>query len=124
MPESAPETWLLRSNIARFRSLLKTESDEAKRQAIAELLLEAEYRLALLSERSETPAAAKAPVRESDRIRRFRLKAEECRTIADQMKGEDARTTLLQLARGYERLAKVWEKADGNGGAQDEQDAG
>jgi hypothetical protein len=75
MPESVPETWLLRRNIARFRSLLKTGTDAAKRQA-----------------------------------------------IADQMKGEDARTTLLQFSRRYERLAKVWEKADGNG--QDEQDAG
>jgi hypothetical protein len=123
MPESERELWLLQSDIARFRSLLKTESDAAKRQAIAELLSEAEHKHALFLEKSRAPVSAKATVEDSDRVRRFRLKAEECRTIADQMKDEAARMTLLQLARSYERLAKTWEKADGRGGAQDEQEA-
>ena len=122
MPE--PELWLLQINITRLRNLLKTETDEAKRQTFAELLLEAEYKLALLSERPETGPSTKGTVNESGRVRRLLLKAEECRTIADQMKSEDARLTLLQLARSYERLAKVWEKADGDGGGQDEQGAG
>jgi len=124
MSESEPELWLLQNNVARFWSLLKTETDEGKRQAIAKLLSEAEHKLARILEKSETPASPKATVDELDRVRRFRLKAEECRTIADQMKDEAARVTLLQLARSYERLAKTWEKVERTGGAQDEQEAG
>jgi hypothetical protein len=40
-----------------------------------------------------------------ERARRWRFKAEECRTAADSMETEAARRWFLQLARNYEALA-------------------
>jgi hypothetical protein len=40
-----------------------------------------------------------------ERARRWRAKAEECRTAADSMETEAARRWFLQLARSYEALA-------------------
>jgi hypothetical protein len=47
----------------------------------------------------------------SNRIRRWRAKAEEIRTAAESMTSESARRTFLQIARDYEALADSWEIA-------------
>jgi hypothetical protein len=44
------------------------------------------------------------------RIRQWRQKAEECRTVGDQMSDPRARATLRQMADGYERLADIRER--------------
>jgi len=44
------------------------------------------------------------------RARRWRVKAEECRTAADSMATEAARGSFLQLARNYQALAEHAEK--------------
>jgi len=112
------KVWLLQNDIARYRQLLKTEADEKKRQTIAELLVEAEYNLALIDrpDRLTTPDA-------SAHARTWRAKAEECRTVAETMRSESARLTILRLARDYETLADSWEKAAQKRRDQD-QDAG
>ena len=40
----------------------------------------------------------------------WRLRAEETRTVADQMTHEEARTTMRRIANDYDRLAKVAEE--------------
>jgi len=53
--------------------------------------------------------------------RRWRAKAEECRTVAESMRSESARHMLLRVARDYQVLAESWEKAaqQGDDRAQD-----
>jgi aromatic ring hydroxylase len=43
----------------------------------------------------------------------YRLKAEETRAIADTMKHSAARTTMVEIAATYDRLADQEEKKDG-----------
>jgi hypothetical protein len=45
-----------------------------------------------------------------EQARRWRLKAEEYRTVADQMKGPMARASMRQLAQTYDRLANGLEE--------------
>jgi len=40
----------------------------------------------------------------------WRFRAEEARTVADQMTHEDARTIMRRIANDYDRLAKVAEE--------------
>jgi hypothetical protein len=40
----------------------------------------------------------------------WRFRAEETRTVADQMTHEDARTIMRQIANDYDRLAKLAEE--------------
>jgi hypothetical protein len=47
---------------------------------------------------------------EQRRIRRWRDKAEECRTIAAQMRSPQAREQGMRLAASYDRLADSWER--------------
>jgi len=39
----------------------------------------------------------------------WRFRAEEARAVADEMKAEEARKTMLQVAQAYDRLAKMAE---------------
>jgi len=41
---------------------------------------------------------------------RWRIRAEEARTVADQMTHEEARTIMRRIANDYDRLAKVAEE--------------
>ncbi len=58
------------------------------------------------------PRDKERPLDEQKRqhIRRWRAKAEELRTAADSMSNETARSSLLQMARNYERMAEQAEK--------------
>jgi hypothetical protein len=47
------------------------------------------------------------------RIRRWRLRAEECRTLADHAKDPSARGTLLDVADKYDHLAAQAETRPG-----------
>jgi hypothetical protein len=42
--------------------------------------------------------------------KRWRFRAEEARTVADQMTHEEARTIMRRIANDYDRLAKVAEE--------------
>lgn len=46
---------------------------------------------------------------ENEKIRRFRDRAEECRAHAAEMKDQDARAGLIQVAESYERMADAIE---------------
>jgi hypothetical protein len=46
---------------------------------------------------------------DEQRARRWRLRAEECRTLADNITNEASRSTLLGVADGYDRLAALSE---------------
>ncbi len=46
---------------------------------------------------------------DKEKIRRFRDRAEECRTHAAQMSDPDARSGLIQVAESYERMADAIE---------------
>src|SRR5262249_13540544 len=46
---------------------------------------------------------------EEHRARRWRLRAEECRTLADTITNHDSRGTLLRIAGSYEQLASQLE---------------
>jgi hypothetical protein len=54
------------------------------------------------------------------RARRWRAKAEECRTAADSMETEPARHWFLQLARTYEALAEHAEREASQRRSKDE----
>jgi hypothetical protein len=45
-----------------------------------------------------------------ERARRWRLKAEECRTVADQLKNRMAQASIRRLAETYDRLADRCER--------------
>jgi hypothetical protein len=45
-------------------------------------------------------------VEETDRMRRYREKAEECRALAARMSDRLAREAFLEVGRSYERLAE------------------
>jgi alpha-beta hydrolase superfamily lysophospholipase len=104
-PMADHKVWLLRNDIARYRLLLKAETDKGKQQTIAEHLVEAEYNLALIDKpsRPTTPEA-------SAHARRWRAKAEECRAVAETISSESAQLTISRLARDYDTLAESWEK--------------
>jgi hypothetical protein len=59
--------------------------------------------------RSSRPRGAKA-VDASNRARRWRARAEECRAAADSVSTGAARRSFLRLARDYEALAELAEK--------------
>jgi len=46
------------------------------------------------------------PVQENPRVRRWQMRAEECRTLADIAKAKEARESLLSVADGYDRLVE------------------
>jgi hypothetical protein len=45
-----------------------------------------------------------------EQARLWRLKAEELRTVADQMKNPMAQDSFLRMAEFYDRLARQWEE--------------
>jgi hypothetical protein len=48
-----------------------------------------------------------------EQARLWRLKAEELRTVADQMKNPMARDSFVRMAETYDNLARRWEKQAG-----------
>src|ERR1700760_1148447 len=91
-----------RSNIERYGRLLKQETDPEKLRILARLLDDAR---AELQYPLSTAEAAEA-VGVCDEAHRWRLKSEECRTIAESCLSESARDTFLRLARSYAILAR------------------
>ncbi len=107
----------IRYDVEHYTRLLSACTDEGVRIVLYQLICEAEDRLSSLAAEIDIGgSAAAAP----DRIRRWRAKAEECRTMADSMSNAAARHSLQQLARNYDALA---DRA-GERSSKPEQDAG
>lgn len=96
---------IVRLNIERYERLLETETDEAKRRTLESLLAEARGQAMLIGDEG----ALEQPGREGadllDEARRWRMRADEYRVIADACQSDGARSTYLQLARSYDALA-------------------
>ena len=84
--------------------------DEAERQTIADLLGEALHGIELISSARRSADRTRA-TEALARVRKWRARAEECRSLAESMISDPARHTLHQLAVGYEALAESWEQA-------------
>lgn len=97
-------------------SLLTAESRATEDPERRELLANRAFELAQLAERreplpSEPPMSANENVnRMLDQARRWRMRAEEYRTIAAEMHHPIARGSYLHLARTYETLAGTYEE--------------
>lgn len=101
-------------------SLLTAESRRTEDPERRELLAGRAFELAQLAERreplpSEPPAAPPMNANENvnrmlDQARRWRMRAEEYRTIAAEMHHPIARGSYLHLARTYETLAGTYEE--------------
>jgi hypothetical protein len=58
------------------------------------------------------------------RVRQWRLKAEECRTVGDQMCDPQARASFHQMAESYDHLADSWERRSTPAGSAKKPEAG
>jgi hypothetical protein len=86
------------------------QTDEAELQTIANPLGESLHRIEPVS--SVKRSADRATATEAlARVRKWRARAEECRSLAESMSSDPARHTLHQLAVDYEALADSWEQA-------------
>ena len=86
------------------------QTDEAERQTIANLLGEALHGIELISSVKESGDRTTA-TEALARVRKWRARAKECRSLAESMSSDPARRTLHQLAIDYEALAESWEQA-------------
>jgi hypothetical protein len=93
---------VVRDNIERYERLLQTERDPANCAILQSLLAEARAEETLLLEERKFEDGGKAV---QDQARRWRMRAEEYRVVADAMTNDSARQTYLRLAQNYEGLA-------------------
>ncbi len=97
---------IARANIQRYEHLLEKETNAAKRATLESLLAEARSEALLVTaERALEQPGKDTPDFLRD-ARRWWMKAEECRTIADACHSDAARHAYLNLARSYEALAE------------------
>jgi hypothetical protein len=117
---------ILRKNVRDLHRLLDFKAEDSKEERIVMLLAEPRRRKPpgspVSPTKSNQPPDAPSPDA-MDRARRWRAKAEECRTAGESMNSEAARNALLQLARDYEALAESQEQATHQRGGR-ERDAG
>jgi hypothetical protein len=97
---------IIRWNIERYERQLVTEADAATRRTLQALLVEAQNEALLLSAETtlERQRAQRGELMQE--ARRWRLRAEEYRVIAEACQSDAARSAYSNLARGYERLAQ------------------
>jgi hypothetical protein len=96
-----------RGNIERYGRLLRQETDPVKLRILARLLDDARAELQYpLSTTEPAGPGGVRPVPTGDEAHRWRLKSEECQTIAESCLSESARDTFLRLARSYASLAQ------------------
>src|SRR5690349_7271074 len=84
------DPWITRENIRRFRDRLKQERNPERRSTLEALLAEQEGRL---------------PGDGADRIEQWRMKAEELRTVADQLTHPSTQDAFRRTATTYDKLA-------------------
>ena len=93
-------------NIAHYERLLATETDEEKVRTLRSLLAEAKSEALLVDEQGSIEGAEKDATDRHRAAKRFVMRADEYRAIADASKSDASRATYLQLAHAYELLAK------------------
>ena len=93
-------------NIERYERLLRDANDPATIDIMRELLAEARAEEKLFKEEAALEGAAGGLPDIRDAAHRLRLRAEEYRTVAHNMKSHGARDAYLHLARSYEVLAQ------------------
>lgn len=103
------DPWITKENVRRFREQLTKERNPGRRSVLENLLLQQE---------------AELPADNPDRIRQWRMKAEELRTAADQVTEFAARDSLRRVARTYDKLANDAEARLGGGQSAPAKDAG
>ncbi len=96
---------IVRLSIAYYERIMEIETDEARLRTIRCLLAEARSEAALLEEEAALERPETAPRKSLDQANRLRMKAEECRAIADTMFSEGGRSVYLRFARDYDLLA-------------------
>lgn len=106
---------IVRLNIAHYERLLATETDSAKLRTLRTLLVEARNEQMLIKDEGALEQTTKAAPELRQDAKRWRMKAEEYRTVADATASEAARNTYLYLARSYEVLAA---RAEGRAGEE------
>jgi hypothetical protein len=94
---------LIRDNIERYERLLQAETDPANRRTLQSLLAEAHAEETLLLEERRLETGDKNL---RDDARRWRMRCEEYRAVADAVLNVSARQTYLRLAKNYESLAE------------------
>jgi hypothetical protein len=97
---------IVRLNIARYMRLLESETDPMTLTRLRTLLAEARNEETLIEEGAVFEKGKKQPVELREDARRWRMRAEEYRTVAGAIASEAARDTYRRLARSYEGLAE------------------
>ena len=105
------ENWLARM----VRGLYRSTMDEPVSQDMLDIMTRLAQANPPVTRPSPEPSKpdqpSGAPAHEAwERACRWHAKAEECRTAAESMVAEAARSSLLQLARNYQVLAELAEK--------------
>jgi hypothetical protein len=100
-----PRQGVARLNVERFERLLQNERDPIKRSALERLLAQARTESDLASAEALFAATKDTSPDLAEQARRLRLKAEECRTVADTFESESARDAFRRLAHDYDVLA-------------------
>ena len=97
---------IVRLNIARYMRLLESETDPMTLTTLRTLLAEARNEETLIEAEAVFEKGKKQPVELREDARRWRMRAEEYRTVAGAIASEAARSTYRRLARSYEGLAE------------------
>jgi len=95
-------------NIAQYQRLLVTALDDSARATIEQLLTEEKAELGAAT--AEEQVTTTTVPMETERVRRWRLKAEEYRATADISSSKAAKETYIRLAMDYEQLADQLER--------------
>lgn len=106
---------IVRLNIAHYERLLAAETDSAKLRTLRTLLAEARNEQTLIKDEGALERTTKEARELRQDAKRWRMRAEEYRTIADATASEAARNSYLSLARSYEVLAA---RAEGRAGEE------
>lgn len=106
---------IVRLNIAHYERLLAAETDSAKLRTLRTLLAEARNEQTLIKDEGALERTTKEARELRQDAKRWRMRAEEYRTIADATASEAARNTYFSLARSYEVLAA---RAEGRAGEE------
>lgn len=97
---------IVRLNIERYERLLASETDPSTLRTLRTLLAEARGEELLIRDEGALEQATEDAAALRTRAGRWRMQAEEYRTVAEATVSEAARHAYLRLARSYQMLAE------------------
>jgi hypothetical protein len=97
---------VIRLNIERYERQLEVETDPGTRRTVLGLLTEARNEAMLLSAEGALERQEKERGALLEKARRWHVRAEEYLVVAENCKSDAARSTYVNLSRGYEVLAQ------------------